>query len=412
MEGLAGAVLGGTLIQMRDVEDRRAAERRLVQDAQNGDLRGLRAPLPRERAEGVRLVPQAVVRRRAGRRAHAGGLRAGLAQARELPRGERLLVLALPPHGERGAQRAPVAAAPGRPDLRDRRPGEPRAGAALPRPERASTSRRPWRPCPPARGPCSCSTTWKAGLTTRSRRCWTSPPGRPRRSCSGPGGCSGRHSDHDVPGARRTSRRLGRRGARRGGGGRGRGAPRLLPPLPGAGAPAAAGARARRFPPPVAHPAPGPLAGHRAARGARAVLVLGLGRLEPVGPRGRGHGRRRPRGRPVERPGPVGGEDGGDPGRDAGGEAGGPAGRRVRPRPGRRRAGVRGRGQRAPRGPAEAAVGISSRRPSPPSGRTSRSSTGRSPRCARPWSRTPRTPSSTGCWSPPTARRWTCSVGS
>jgi RNA polymerase sigma-70 factor (ECF subfamily) len=38
MEGLAGAVLGGTLTQMRDNEDRRAAERRLVQDAQKGDL--------------------------------------------------------------------------------------------------------------------------------------------------------------------------------------------------------------------------------------------------------------------------------------------------------------------------------------------------------------------------------------
>jgi RNA polymerase sigma-70 factor (ECF subfamily) len=38
MEALAGAVLGGTLTQMRDNEDRRAAERRLVQDAQNGDL--------------------------------------------------------------------------------------------------------------------------------------------------------------------------------------------------------------------------------------------------------------------------------------------------------------------------------------------------------------------------------------
>jgi RNA polymerase sigma-70 factor (ECF subfamily) len=38
VEGLAGAVLGGTLIHMRDDEDRRAAERRLVQDAQNGDL--------------------------------------------------------------------------------------------------------------------------------------------------------------------------------------------------------------------------------------------------------------------------------------------------------------------------------------------------------------------------------------
>ena len=38
MEGLAGAVLGGTLTHMRDNEDRRAAERRLVQDAQNGDV--------------------------------------------------------------------------------------------------------------------------------------------------------------------------------------------------------------------------------------------------------------------------------------------------------------------------------------------------------------------------------------
>ncbi len=38
MEGLAGAVLGGTLIHMRDDEDRRAAEKRLVRDAQNGDL--------------------------------------------------------------------------------------------------------------------------------------------------------------------------------------------------------------------------------------------------------------------------------------------------------------------------------------------------------------------------------------
>jgi RNA polymerase sigma-70 factor (ECF subfamily) len=39
VEGLAGAVLGETLIQMRETEDRRVAERRLVQDAQNGDLR-------------------------------------------------------------------------------------------------------------------------------------------------------------------------------------------------------------------------------------------------------------------------------------------------------------------------------------------------------------------------------------
>ena len=38
MEGLAGAVLEGTLTHMRDNEDRRAAERRLVLDAQNGDV--------------------------------------------------------------------------------------------------------------------------------------------------------------------------------------------------------------------------------------------------------------------------------------------------------------------------------------------------------------------------------------
>ncbi len=38
MEGLAGAVLGGTLPHMREDEDRRAAERRLVREAQNGDL--------------------------------------------------------------------------------------------------------------------------------------------------------------------------------------------------------------------------------------------------------------------------------------------------------------------------------------------------------------------------------------
>jgi DNA-directed RNA polymerase specialized sigma24 family protein len=38
MEGLAEAVLGGTLTHMRDDEDRRAAEKRLVRDAQNGDL--------------------------------------------------------------------------------------------------------------------------------------------------------------------------------------------------------------------------------------------------------------------------------------------------------------------------------------------------------------------------------------
>ena len=38
MEGCAGVVLEGTQIHMRDDEDRRAAEKRLVRDAQNGDL--------------------------------------------------------------------------------------------------------------------------------------------------------------------------------------------------------------------------------------------------------------------------------------------------------------------------------------------------------------------------------------
>jgi RNA polymerase sigma-70 factor (ECF subfamily) len=39
MEGCAGVVLEGTQIHMRDDEDRRAVEKRLVRDAQNGDLR-------------------------------------------------------------------------------------------------------------------------------------------------------------------------------------------------------------------------------------------------------------------------------------------------------------------------------------------------------------------------------------
>ncbi len=38
MEGLAGAVLGETIIPIREDEDRRAADRRLVGEAQNGDF--------------------------------------------------------------------------------------------------------------------------------------------------------------------------------------------------------------------------------------------------------------------------------------------------------------------------------------------------------------------------------------
>ena len=63
-----------------------------------------------------------------------------------------------------------------------------------------------------------------------------------------------------------------------------------------------AAARARGGPSAVPHPAPGPVARHRAARGARAFLVVGLERVEPVGPRGGRDRRRRPRRRAVERP--------------------------------------------------------------------------------------------------------------
>jgi RNA polymerase sigma-70 factor (ECF subfamily) len=38
MEGLAGAVLGEAIIPIREDEDRRAVERRLVREAQNGDF--------------------------------------------------------------------------------------------------------------------------------------------------------------------------------------------------------------------------------------------------------------------------------------------------------------------------------------------------------------------------------------
>jgi len=129
MEGLAEAVLGGTLIHMRDDEDRRAAEKRLVRDAQNGDLLAFeRLYRDNERkvfALCLRLSSDAALAEELTQEV----FRPRLAQARELPRGERPLLLALPAHRERGAQRAPGAAAPGRADRRDRRPGEPRAGA-------------------------------------------------------------------------------------------------------------------------------------------------------------------------------------------------------------------------------------------------------------------------------------------
>jgi hypothetical protein len=51
MEGCAGVVLEGTQIHMRDDEDRRAAEKRLVRDAQNATSWSPRAA-PRGSAAG------------------------------------------------------------------------------------------------------------------------------------------------------------------------------------------------------------------------------------------------------------------------------------------------------------------------------------------------------------------------
>src|SRR4029453_7650949 len=129
--------------------------------------RRLRAPLPRERAKSVWLVFQVVVRSRAGRGADAGGLRARLAQALELPRRERLLLLALPADGERRALRTALAPPARRADRAARGPGEPGAGPAQPRagdrlrsresdggaaPGRARRVRAPRRGGPDARG--------------------------------------------------------------------------------------------------------------------------------------------------------------------------------------------------------------------------------------------------------------------
>ena len=150
MEGLAGAVLGETLIHMRDDEDRRAAERRLVRDAQNGDLLAFER-LYRENERKVfalclRMSSDAALAEELTQEVFVRAWR----KLGELPRGERLLLLALPADGERGAQRAPVAAAPGRADLRDRRPGEPGEGAghAAAR-RRASTCEKAMATLPP-----------------------------------------------------------------------------------------------------------------------------------------------------------------------------------------------------------------------------------------------------------------------
>ena len=170
---LAGTVLGGTLTRMRDDEDRRAAERRLVRQAQNGDLLaferlyrdnerkvfGLCLRLSSDAALAEELTQEVFVRawRKLG----------------ELPRRERLLLLALPDDRERGAlasggRDGGATRASSRPTTRrawsGRRAPRDAGGGLRPREGDGGAAAR-------ARGPCSCSTTWKAGLTTRSRRC-------------------------------------------------------------------------------------------------------------------------------------------------------------------------------------------------------------------------------------------------
>ena len=103
MEGLAGAVLGGTLIHMRDDEDRRAVERRLVQDAQNGDLLAFER-LYRENERKVfalclRLSSDGALAEELTQEVFVRAWR----KLGSLPRRERLLLLALPVDRQRGA---------------------------------------------------------------------------------------------------------------------------------------------------------------------------------------------------------------------------------------------------------------------------------------------------------------------
>ena len=169
-------------------DDRRAAEWRLVQEAQAGRPQGLRASLSRERAEGLRLVHEAVVESRARRGADPGGFHPGVEEAGLLPGPELLLLVALPPHRERGPIRAAVADAASGPGLRDRRRGGTRAHAESPRPGGGLRPREGMAALPPGARASSCSTTWKAGPTRRSHRFWDSPPGPPRRNSIGPAG--------------------------------------------------------------------------------------------------------------------------------------------------------------------------------------------------------------------------------
>ena len=176
--------------------------------------RRLRAALPRERATGVRLVLPPVVRSLAGRGADAGRLRARLAEAL-VSRRERVLVLALPPHGEHralGAALAPPAHVAG---LRHRRPDGLREGPAKrPRRKPASTSRRRWRRCRRARAPCSCSTTWRATDARGDRAADGHGGGHVEGAAApGPPAAQGGTRVDDLRRARASARRLRRRRA-------------------------------------------------------------------------------------------------------------------------------------------------------------------------------------------------------
>ena len=171
MEGLAGAVLGETIIPIRDDEDRRAVERRLVREAQNGDLLAFErlyrenvrkvfglclrmsqdASLAEELTQEVFVKAWRKLSTFRGESAFSSWLypmavNVALSERRSRRRRDARIVPAEDP--ARKEEDAARAAARG--GLR------PRAGA---------------RALPPGARPCSCSTTWRAGRTRRSRRC-------------------------------------------------------------------------------------------------------------------------------------------------------------------------------------------------------------------------------------------------
>ena len=315
MEGLAGVAIGDT--RSRCARTRTAGPPRCgsSEQAQSGDLLaferlyrdnerkvfGLCFRLSSDPALAEELTQEVFVR--------------AWRKLVELPRRERLLLLALPADGERGAQRAPLAAAPRRADRRDRGPGEPRAGAAR---ARAGGGLRPREgdggAAARARAPCSCSTTWRAGLTRRSRRCWTSRPGtskaqllpRPPAAQGGTRLMTCHELDERLDDWRGRRPRAGPR-------------PEVESHLaacarvPRARAAAAPAARARRGAAPLRGAAARPVARDRRADRARLGLVGAVRpRGSPLALAAAAAGRARPRGAPLERLGPDGRAHGGD----------------------------------------------------------------------------------------------------